>query len=279
MFFAHSPTFDSVGQVRYSAQVIEESDDMKEVILKKLSEIETAENVRILLAAEAGSRAWGLDSKESDYDVRFIYVRPQEEYLRLEKASDVIERPIRSRLDMSGWDLQKALRLLYRSNPTIFEWLSSHIMYIHTESANDLRTLALDYFSVKRSVYHYLNMANRIDLEYLQKEIIPVKKYFYALRSVMACRWILEKGTPPPVLFADLMEAELPDSVRGEVESLLAIKTRTEIRKIRQIESLNAYIDKEFAIIRNSVKDIKEEERHDWEPLNEYFLKVLKKNE
>ena len=94
---------------------------MEKLILSKLREIENKENVRILLAVESGSRAWGFASPDSDYDVRFIYVRNQEDYLRLEKVRDVIELPIDDVLDINGWDLQKTLRLLYKSNPTLFE--------------------------------------------------------------------------------------------------------------------------------------------------------------
>ncbi len=79
---------------------------MRETILSKLDEIENRENVKILLAVESGSRAWGFASPDSDYDVRFIYVRPKEDYLRLEKNKDVIELPIEGELDINGWDLE-----------------------------------------------------------------------------------------------------------------------------------------------------------------------------
>jgi uncharacterized protein len=90
---------------------------MEEIIKQKLMDIERTENVRILLAVESGSRAWGFASPDSDYDVRFLYVRPKTDYLRLEAVRDVIELPINEVLDINGWDLQKALRLLYTSNP------------------------------------------------------------------------------------------------------------------------------------------------------------------
>ena len=79
---------------------------MRETILSKLDEIENRENVKILLAVESGSRAWGFASPDSDYDVRFIYVRPKADFLRLEKNKDVIELPIEGELDINGWDLE-----------------------------------------------------------------------------------------------------------------------------------------------------------------------------
>ena len=94
---------------------------VQRLIVDKLHEIEAEENVRILLAVESGSRAWGFASPDSDYDVRFLYVRRAEDYLRLDAVRDVIEWPIDDELDINGWDLQKALRLLYKSNPTLFE--------------------------------------------------------------------------------------------------------------------------------------------------------------
>lgn len=97
---------------------------MKELIQEKLREIEQREECRILLAVESGSRAWGFASPDSDYDVRFIYMRPKKAYLRLDRTRDVIEVPINDELDINGWDIDKTLRLLHKSNPTVFEWLS-----------------------------------------------------------------------------------------------------------------------------------------------------------
>ena len=94
---------------------------MRELIDLKLKEIEKRENIKILHCVESGSHAWGFPSPDSDYDVRFIYVRPMEYYLRLDKTRDVIEWQLDETLDINGWDLQKMLRLLHGSNPTVFE--------------------------------------------------------------------------------------------------------------------------------------------------------------
>ena len=81
--------------------------DMEQIIREKLVEIENKENVRIIMAVESGSRAWGFASPDSDYDVRFVYVRNLEDYLKLEKTRDVIEWQLDDTLDISGWDLKK----------------------------------------------------------------------------------------------------------------------------------------------------------------------------
>lgn len=132
---------------------------MKELIQEKLREIEQREECRILLAVESGSRAWGFASPDSDYDVRFIYVRPEKAYLRLDRTRDVIEVPINDELDINGWDIDKTLRLLHKSNPTVFEWFSSPIIYQTSALADQFRPIMQKYFSSKAGLWHYLHMA------------------------------------------------------------------------------------------------------------------------
>ena len=101
---------------------------MRDTILAKLDEIEKRENIRILHCIESGSRAWGFASPDSDYDVRFLYIHPKDFYLRLDTTRDVIEWLLDDTLASTGWDVKKALTLLHKSNPTLFEWNSSPIV-------------------------------------------------------------------------------------------------------------------------------------------------------
>ena len=137
------------------SELIKNFDRMRDLIIQKLKEIEQTENIRILHAVESGSRAWGFPSPDSDYDVRFIYVRPPEFYLKLEKTRDVIELPINDMLDINGWDLNKALRLLHSSNPTLFEWMSSPVVYHQTEYIDQLLPIMDQYFSCKSGLYKH----------------------------------------------------------------------------------------------------------------------------
>lgn len=102
---------------------------IRERIIAEINVIERANDVRVLYACESGSRGWGFASPDSDYDVRFLYVHPLDWYLRVEPQRDVIEKPISDELDVSGWELRKALQLLHRSNPTLLEWLNSPVVY------------------------------------------------------------------------------------------------------------------------------------------------------
>ena len=250
---------------------------MRQIILNKLNEIEKTENIRILLAVESGSRAWGFASPDSDYDVRFIYVRPRDAYLRLEKHRDVIELPIEGELDVNGWDLDKTLRLLHGSNPTLFEWFSSPIVYRETAFADEFRAVMQKYFLSKRGLSHYLSMASRNYREYLKGEMVKAKKYFYVLRPVLACRWILDKGTPPPMLFSELMEAALDPALLPDVNQLLDLKmNEPEIKVIPKIESINHYLDSNIEEDRSRIVQLPEEASPGWEELDRLFLSQLK---
>ncbi len=144
---------------------------MEQEIRSQLENIEAEEGVRILFACESGSRAWGFPSADSDYDVRFLYLHPPEWYLSidLEKKRDVIERPINEQIDLSGWDLRKALGLLRKSNPPLLEWLGSPIIYWEKYSvAQQMRALTSTYYSPKACMYHYLHMARGNYREYLR---------------------------------------------------------------------------------------------------------------
>ena len=245
-------------------------------IFVKLNEIELRENVKILHCIESGSRAWGFASPDSDYDVRFIYVRPKEFYLRLDKTRDVIEWQLDETLDINGWDIQKALQLLYKSNPTLFEWNSSPIVYRTTKEWGKIASVIDRYFVAKSGLYHYLSMAKSNYKEYLKGETVKLKKYFYVLRPLLACKWILAEGTPPPMLFKTLMDKYLDESVKPDVLKLLDLKINTpEITEGRRLDRVNAYIDTNIAEIEEIIKNSSEKDTKSWEELNGIFMDLL----
>ena len=249
---------------------------MREKIQEQLRRIEEAENIKILLAVESGSRAWGFASPDSDYDVRFIYIRRLEDYLRLDAIRDVIELPIDDVLDINGWDLQKTLRLLHKSNPTLFEWFSSPIVYQKTEFADKFRDLMMHYFSSKKTLYHYVSMAEGNYREYLKGDLVRAKKYFYVLRPVLACQWILDWGTPPPMLFSELLKAELPVELIDVVNQLLELKMNSpEVKLVKRISEINEYLDESIPSIKRAVRLLEDSLTPDWNELNQLFLQSL----
>ena len=249
---------------------------MRKVISEKLQQIEIQENVRILHAVESSSRAWGFESPDSDFDVRFIYVRPRDYYLKLERTRDVLEFPINDLLDINGWDLQKALRLLHRSNPTLLEWFRSPVVYKETDFSHEFIPLMQNYFSSKRGLYHYLSMADRNYREYLRGEMVRAKKYFYVLRPLLACRWILRTNTPPPMLFSELAAADLPAHLNESVQELLRIKMEVpEMKLIPRVNEINAFIEEGLPRIKEHIMSLPEEYGQGYDELNKLFLKYL----
>lgn len=249
---------------------------MHYVIQNKLKEIEQKENIKILHCIESGSRAWGFASPDSDYDVRFIYVRPKEFYLKLEKITDVIEWQLDDILDINGWDIQKTLRLLYKSNPTLFEWNGSPIVYKTTDEWHKVAEIINRYFIKKSGVYHYLSTAKGNYREYLKGETVRLKKYFYVLRPILACRWILAEGTPPPMLFSELVEKYLDDGIRDDVDILLKLKMQTpEIGTGKKMDNINNYIEKSISDIEKQLENIPYEKERNWEELDKIFLSLL----
>lgn len=249
---------------------------INEIIPQKLSEIEQTENIRILYCAESGSRAWGFASPDSDFDVRFIYARPKEFYLRLDKTRDVIEWQLDDTLDINGWDLQKALVLLHKSNPTLFEWNNSPIIYKTTDEWTNISKIIRKYFSSKSALYHYLSIAKGNYRTYLHTDTVRLKKYFYVLRPILACRWIIEKNCPPPMLFSDLAKEYLPPEISPAVEELLHIKSTTpELGMGKRIDILNDYLDRSIAEVEEILANFGNEPQKSWDELNNLFLNTI----
>jgi len=245
-------------------------------IVKKLEEIESAGRVRIIHAVESGSRAWGFASPDSDYDVRFIYMREASFYMKLEKTRDVIEWEMDALLDINGWDLQKTLRLLHQSNPTLFEWTNSPIVYKTTDEWSMIKAEVNNYFSAKAGLHHYLSTAHGNYREYVKGETVKLKKYFYVLRPILACKWILDKKCPPPMLFSELVEAELEADMRPVVDELLNLKMKTpELGEGKRIDKLNEYIETNFISLKDAIEALPEERKADWGRLNELFFEVI----
>ena len=250
---------------------------MNKIISNKLKEIEERENIKILHCVESGSRAWGFASPDSDYDVRFIYVRNKDFYLRLDKTRDVIEWQLDDTLDINGWDLKKALQLLYKSNPTIFEWNASPIVYQTTDEWAQISSILNKYFVKKSGLYHYLSTAKTNYRTYMKGETVKYKKYFYVLRPLLACKWILDKGTPPPMLFSALMQEYLDEEIKSDVEKLLDLKINSpEITTGKRFDKVNEYIEKNIQAIDEIIKDLPSNHEQHWEELNQLFLSMLK---
>lgn len=195
----------------------------------------------------------------------------------LEKTRDVIEWQLDDTLDINGWDLEKAPRLLHKSNPTLFEWNESPIVYQTTEVWSMPRPLIHDCFLEKSGLYHYISLAKSNYREHLCGDVVKLKKYFYVLRPVMASRWILERKSAPPVAFSALKDACLPKQLTADVERLLERKMSSmDMAEGLRIEPLNAFLDESILEISKAVKALLSTPQNPWENLNPMFYRLIR---
>jgi predicted nucleotidyltransferase len=229
------------------------SNEMVSRVRAELKRVESERKVRVLYACESGSRAWGCASQDSDYDVRFLYVHERDWYLSVEDRRDVIEEALPGDLDVSGWELRKALRLLQKSNPPLLEWLKSPVVYAQDpQFVSEFNALANEFYSPKRCFAHYLQMGFNNWRKYLQgRERVSLKKYLYVFRPVLACRWIERDLGQVPMLFQELVDAVLEErDVREELNLLVARKRAgEELSTEPPVEVLSRFLEAELSVL------------------------------
>lgn len=259
--------------------------DIQRQILENLDRIETKHGVRILFAAESGSRAWGFASPDSDYDVRFVYVRSVRDYLRIEPVKDVIEWQLDQVLDINGWDLKKFLHAVGKGNPNVMEWIGSPIVYRKTAEWEKVTGAAKHFFSEKAALHHYCGIAGHTLDAYLAGDKVRYKKYFYALRPLLCCRWIGRFHEMPPVEFQRLLslfdqeEEGLTPALYAAIGELLEIKAVTGEKDERpQIPEIINFIKEECGRQKETAARIPDSRRSDTAELNECFISILKED-
>lgn len=255
---------------------------MKNKIIKYIEKLEQEKGIKILLACETGSRAWGFPSPDSDYDIRIIYVHSKDWYLSLLEKKDSIDLMFEdNEIDISGWDLRKSLRLLQKSNPPLLERIQSPIIYKAEEGfINEIRELANSQYSRIATIHHYLSMAKKFMAELKTEENYKLKKFFYALRSTVACKWILEKENNPPIEFGKMLnDLDINKNLKNKIEELISLKAtisesylhKGEPELINFMDDIIKIADEKRKYLPSAKGSIKE--------LDEYFLKVLANND
>lgn len=252
------------------------SDAMRARVASELAVVEERHQVRVLYACESGSRAWGFASPDSDYDVRFLYVHEPEWYLGVEEGRDVIEAMLPDDIDLSGWDLRKALRLLRKSNPSLHEWLRSPVVYAADEGfLREFNSLSAVYYRPGRMYAHYLHMALGNWRDYLQKAEVNYKKYLYVLRPVLACRWLQLGYGQPPMEFAPMYERLLvgqPEVYRAVARLLAKKAVSGEMASGPQDPVLHDFLARELAELE-ALLPAKSSQLPPVEELNAFFVR------
>jgi uncharacterized protein len=253
--------------------------DILTEIDRRLEAIKADESVQLLMAVESGSRAWGFPSPDSDYDVRFVYLRKRDWYLSLSPGRDVIERPIVDEIDLNGWDIRKAIGLLLKSNAVISEWMESPIRYCEDHLiVEELRSLADGVLDGRALAFHYANLGRNAADRWLDgNDAVPVKKYFYALRPALAIQHVrLNSKVRPPMNLQELIAGcDLSPGLKADIDELVQAKSRTNERSNgTRRPDLDAFIRDELS----RASDVPGRDRPDaamLERANTLFLKLV----
>lgn len=248
-----------------------------EKIKEILSDIAQKKKVKILYACETGSRAWGFPSPDSDYDIRFIYIHERDWYLSLSQRKDTIEH-MDGELDITGWDLKKCLVLLKKSNSALIERFQSPIEY-YCEAAfkNEFRELIGQYYSPTAVFYHHYSLSQKFWNELKDKEDVKLKNYFYLIRSLLSCHWIVKAKSVLPMDIEGLMTL-IGTERRDEFRALIKLKAEVAEKYLHpKDESLNEWITELFELLDRSKENLGVN-RNDNSLLNQFFLKMVNNN-
>ena len=248
---------------------------MKDKIKWLLENIEKENGIKILFAIENGSRSWGMASKDSDFDVRFVFYRPLKNYISLSKEKDVITAAFGENLnrcavqgswvDISGFDIFKYLRLLYSSNPTTLEWLNSPIVY-RGDNNLPLREYMNGNFNQTRLFKHYFSLFKNNYREFIEHDkMITYKKYLYSMRGVLNAEYVYNFDKLPPLDLRktiDDVQKLMPDKVYSKLQEVLEIKSKgLERETILRIPEFDGFckdeMNKTFDNFNDRTPDIK----------------------
>jgi len=259
-------------------------------IISALVELQERHNIEIIYACESGSRAWGFASPDSDFDVRFIYIRPIEEYIKVNpKFRNVIDSfknlnstdySEKHNLDLVGWDLKKVISLLYNNNPSLSEWFRSPIVYLEkTHKVEFLRNYAANDYQIEYLFNHYYHMALSNFRTYLTQDSVWLKKYLYVIRPILAIKWLLKhERTDVPIVFLELLQLVEDEDLKNEILKIVEIKKSSiESSYGNRSEKINEFLVNSLNEYETIIKKFKKTERDETnlDRLNDHFLKCV----
>jgi uncharacterized protein len=250
-------------------------------ILQELKDIERKQGVEILYAVEAGSRAWGFPSPESDYDIRFIYKHSLDWYLSLDKKRDVIEKQIGEELELSGWDIKKAMSLLKKSNPSLLEWLHTEDKIIADKLfCQQVLPIQDQLFSAASCYYHYLKMSKSNWIRWKKDEEKKTKLTIHLLRGMLCCIWIRDHQRFPPIKFQTLYEQTIKDhKICEEAARLAALKKAGEKTLAGSLKWLGIFINNEMERLLEEAPGFHKNLSIPTETVEEVFRSIVKRKE
>ena len=248
-----------------------------ENIKAALQQIEKEKGIKILYALESGSRAWGFPSPDSDFDVRFIYMHKKDWYLGLSDKTDTIES-MQGELDITGWDLKKSLILLKKSNVALLEKFQSPIVYYEEKCfADEMKHLMQHYYSPTAVFYHHYSLAKKFWDDIKEADSFKLKSYFYLMRSLLTCNWVVKADAVPPMEIEGLMSL-LSEDEKFNLRELIKLKATVNEKYLHQKDRLmQDFVLELFAFIEPFKSQLGVNDNN-YALLDKFFLKILNEN-
>lgn len=239
-----------------------------------LKQIEQKKNIKILYACETGSRAWGFPSPDSDFDIRFMYMHERDWYLSLSQKKDTIEI-MDGDLDITGWDLKKSLTLLKKSNTPLIERFNSPIEYFAMPGfKEEFKQLIANYYSPIAVFFHHHSLAKKFWEDLKDKEEFKLKSYFYLIRSLLSCNWIIKDSSVLPMHIEGLMQY-VEDEYKDSLRKLIALKATVGEKYLhKKDKKLHEWVMNLLEYAEVSKENLAVN-RKDMALLNEFFLKMM----
>jgi len=151
----------------------------------------------VIYRCVVGSRAFGLDTEDSDTDRRGIYLPPAELHWSLYGVPEQLEN---DKTQECYWELQKFLILALKANPNILECLWSPIIETKTPLADEL--LAMRECFLSKLVYQTYNGYVMSQFKKLEQDLratgaIRWKHAMHLIRLLMSGVTVLKEGYVP----------------------------------------------------------------------------------
>ena len=287
--------------------------DTPQAIKNLLNSISRQHKIEIIFALECGSRAYGLNSDSSDYDIRFVYIhKDKTKYEEYFEAQSKYKKAILNRIDIDfyreidektftgklvtnrnniydwhGWDITKAIQHLKEMNPSLVEWIYSPIVYLNDpkyDFLNKSKNLLRSQNRVLPLIMHYKSMARKHYEDYMHKQSqVRIKKYLVMVRSCGMIKWLLnckEHDDDIEIDFIDVIEDIRPfisRSLLEEIYYLIDEKKESEdsCEAINRIRLLDDWILDSIETESKSFQRVKLKEADVKEPENPPYSNYL----
>lgn len=259
---------------------------MEHEILKEVKELCDKHGVEPMYVFFTGSRAYGYNKADSDYDVLFVFKRPVADYFRVHPLSDEIKVADK---DVKGWDLRKFCSILCKSGWNAFEALHCRFTFPfegHYMSFNHLKHLAEsgDFYEPMKVAKTMVGCSARDLAKYEKAEGNKKLKYFLSYaRMVMSAMYCVTHTTYPPVDFRTLTRMTLHSKTRTFIMDEL-VQARVEDKDVTPyvyiLDELMESFKEKCEMVKNRVKDFdyKEKDEEKMKLMDDFLYKTLTQN-